>query len=138
MFKISSEENKTIIWPVKVEVAADGGKTQRFEFTGVFKLLNDDQRDALEQATDTPALATEGGDAADAAPALAGAWKDAMIDRILWTMTDWKGVVGDDDQPLPFSRDSLRAAARGTRGVSVLRAINMAIGEISQGARAKN
>jgi hypothetical protein len=61
-----------------------------------------------------------------------------MIDRIMPQMVDWKGVVGDDDQPLQFSRDALRAAARGPRGVSVLRAINTAISEINQGARAKN
>ena len=38
MFKIITSKDQTITWPVKVEVAADGGKINKFEFTGIFKL----------------------------------------------------------------------------------------------------
>jgi hypothetical protein len=132
MFKIQSEVNKSITWPVKVEVAADGGKIQKFEFNGTFKLLSDDEKDAITQANPVADLADED------ATVLAGAWKESMIDQIMKVMTAWTGVVGPDDQPIDFSRDNLRAAARGPRGVGILRAINTAIGEISTGARAKN
>lgn len=137
MFKIQSEENKTINWPVKVEVAIDGGKTQKYEFTGVFKLLSDDAREALELAhLEAPGEAPADSEAAP--PAVAGKWKEDMIDQIMLVMVGWKGVVDDKDQPLDFNRDTLRAAARGPRGVSVLRAINVAVSQVNTGAAAKN
>lgn len=131
MFKIQSEANKTITWPVSVDFAADGGKIKKFEFTGTFLLLSDDDKDAI--AATAPAVLTD-----DSTAALAGAWKESMIDQIMKVMTGWKSVVGADDQPIDFNRDNLRAAARGPRGVGLLRAINTAIGEISSGARVKN
>lgn len=139
MFKIQSEENKIISWPVKVEVAIDGGKTQKYEFTGLFKLQTDDERDAFELEAQKAAQAqTDQANGEQDVTVLASAWKDGMIDRIMQVMTGWKGVVGDDDQPLDFNRETLRAAARGTRGTSVLRAINVAVSEINAGAKAKN
>jgi hypothetical protein len=139
MFKIQSEENKIISWPVKVEVAVDGGKVQRYEFTGLFKLQTDDERDAFElEAKNAAQAQADQANGEQDATVLASAWKDGMIDRVMQVMTGWKGVVGDDDQPLDFNRDTLRAAARGTRGTSILRAINVAVSEINAGARAKN
>jgi hypothetical protein len=139
MFKIQSEENKIINWPVKVEIAVDGGATQKYEFTGLFKLQTDDERDAFELEAQKAAKAQAEQEAGDQdVTVLASAWKDGMIDRILQVMTGWKGVVGNDDQPLEFNRDNLRAAARGTRGTSVLRAINVAVSQINAGAKAKN
>jgi hypothetical protein len=139
MFKIQSEENKVISWPVNVEVAIDGGKTQKYTFTGLFKLQTDDERDAFELEAQKAAQAQDEQAAGEQdVTVLASAWKDGMIDRIMQVMTGWKGVVGDDDQPLDFTRDTLRAAARGTRGTSVLRAINVAVSEINAGAKAKN
>lgn len=137
MFKIQSEANKTINWPVTVEIAADGGKIQKFEFTGIFKLLSDDEKDALAPAVAALDDSAADGDVQKAAD-LAGAWKESMIDQIMGVMTGWKSVVGADDQPIEFNRDNLRAAARGPRGVGLLRAINTAVGEISSGARVKN
>lgn len=139
MFKIQSEENKIISWPVKVEVAIDGGKTQKYEFTGLFKLQTDDERDAFELEAQKAAQAqADQANGEQDVTVLASAWKDGMLDRILQVMTGWKGVVGDDDQPLDFTRETLRAAARGARGTSVLRAINVAVSEINAGAKAKN
>lgn len=132
MFKIQPEANKSINWPVVVEVAVDGGKIQKYDFTGTFIKLSDDERDALTAST--PVLALADSDA----EALAGAWKEAMLDQIMRVMTGWKGVVDADDKPLDFTRENLRQAARGASGVSVLRAINTAMGEISSGARTKN
>jgi hypothetical protein len=132
MFKIQSEANKTINWPVTVEAAADGGKIQKFEFTGTFRLLSDDEKDAITAAAPIADLTDE------TLASLSGAWKEAMIDQIMKIMTGWKSVVGEDDQPIDFTRDNLRSAARGPRGVGLLRAINTAIGEISSGARVKN
>lgn len=149
MFKIQSEANKTVTWPVVIETAVNGGKTKPFEFVGTFRLLSDDEKDAAaasvaaaaEVAADSTPPADEAGAADDtkkSVAALSGEWKEGMIDQIMKIMTGWQGVVGEDDQPLPFTRDNLRAAARGPRGVALLRGINTAIGEISSGARVKN
>lgn len=131
MFVIKSQQDKTITWPCVVETAADGGKIQKFEFTGTFKLLNDDDREALtaEAKLSEPAAGSEEG---------ANAWKDRSVDNIMKVMTGWKGVADEAGTPIEFSHDALRAAARSAQGISILRAINIALSEISTGSRAKN
>lgn len=132
MFVITTTQDKTINWPVKVEVAADGGKIGKFEFTGVFKLLDDDAKEAL-----TAEAKAAGADTADENEP-DNAWKVRTVDNIVKVMTDWKSVVDETKTPIPFSRDSLLAAARSAHGISILRAINVAITEVATGARAKN
>jgi hypothetical protein len=132
MFVITTSKDKTINWPVKVEVAADGGKIGKFEFTGTFKLLDDDAKEAL-----TAEAKAAGADTADDAEP-DNAWKVRTVDNILKVMTDWKQVVDEAKTPIDFNRDTLLAAARSPQGISILRAINVAISEIATGARAKN
>lgn len=130
MFIVTTTKDKTINWPVKVEIAADGGKIAKHEFTGVFKLLDDDDRDA--QLAALKAGEPESADEPDSA------WKERSVDGILMSMVDWKQVCDENKSPIEFNRDSLLAAVRSVHGLSILRAINMAIGEIRAGARAKN
>lgn len=132
MFIVTTSKDKTINWPVKVEIAADGGKIKNFEFTGTFKLLGDDEKEQLaeEAKLNTP-------DAADESEP-ANAWKERAVDSILKVMTDWKGVADESKVPLDFNRETLLGAARSAHGISILRGINTAIAEISTGARAKN
>jgi hypothetical protein len=132
MFIITTTKNKTIAWPVKVEVAGDGGKINKFEFTGTFKLLDDEDREALA----AEAKLNEPAEGDDSEPS--GAWKERSVDNILKVMTDWKQVVDESKTPIDFNRDTLLAAARSPHGLSILRAINTAMGEIAAGARAKN
>lgn len=132
MFIVKSDTNKTITWPVVVETAADGGKIQKYEFTGTFKLLDDDQREALAAEVKSEALGVESADEGG------NAWKERAIDGIMKIMTDWKNVVDQDKKPIEFTRENLRAAARSIDGVSIIRAINIAITSISLGAITKN
>jgi hypothetical protein len=132
MFIIKSAKDKTITWPVTVETAADGGKISKFEFTGTFKLLDDDAKEALV------AEAKANTDAAGETEQAVNAWKVVSVDAILNYMTDWKGVVDESKTPIDFNRDNLLAVARSAQGLSIIRAINTAIGEINTGARAKN
>jgi hypothetical protein len=126
MFKIVDTADKTIDWPVVVEMAAAGGRTQKFEFTGIFKVLSDDQKKSI------------GGQIDKSEADESGEWKEPMIDRIMGFLADWKGVVDEQNQPLEFNRDNLRKAVRGPNGLCVLRAINSAIGQIESGSKAKN
>ena len=131
MLIIQTEKDKTIQWPVKVEVPADGGKLKKFEFTGTFRLLDDDAKDALAAKTkDLPTdPETEAG---------SNAWKETSVDNILEFMSDWSGVVDAKKTPIEFSRDNLLAAVRSLHGISILRAITTAIGEVATGHIAKN
>lgn len=130
MFVITTSKDKTINWPVKVEIPADGGKISKFEFTGTFKLLDDDEREAQAEVLKSSEPAGE--DEPD------NAWKARAVDGILMSMTDWKSVVDESKNPIDFNRDNLLAAVRSAHGLSILRGINVAIGEIRTGARAKN
>lgn len=139
MFIVKKQTGKTITWPCVVETAADGGKIQKFEFTGSFLILDDDAKEAIDverKAADAEAARTADADSVDVGTG--NEWKDRSIDLIMKIMTGWSGVVDENKTPLEFNRDTLRAAARGPSGVSVLRAINTAIAEIGTGARQKN
>jgi hypothetical protein len=132
MFIIPSSKPKSITWPVSVDVPDDGGKIRKFEFTGIFNLLDDDAKDAIAADARAAAPAENGSEES------VNAWKAVAVDRIMNFMTDWKGVVDPDKNPVAFSEDSMLAIARTSLGVSFLRGINTAINEINVGARTKN
>lgn len=130
MFIVQTEQ-KPVTWPVTVEIADDGGKTRKFEFTGTFRRLSDDERDLIAaEIKDEESPAVDGEDA--------GAWKETSVANIMKIMTGWTGVVDPDKKPIEFSRESLRAAVRSPSGLGLLRGINAAISEITLGARTKN
>jgi hypothetical protein len=135
MFVITTSKDKTINWPVKVEIAADGGKINKFEFTGIFKLLDDADRKALVEAAPSIDIDDVSGDQVTVEEI---DWKEQSVDSILKVMTDWKQVVDENKTPIDFNRDNLLAAARSVHGVSILRAINVAMREIAHGVREKN
>ncbi len=130
MFIVQTQK-KPIEWPVVVEIADDGGKTKKFEFTGIFERFSDDERDqvAAELKLEEPL--------ADDTEAV-GAWKESAVSNIMKIMTGWSRVVDENKVPIPFSRENVRAAVRGPDGQCVLRGINLAISEITQGSRIKN
>jgi len=132
MFVVKKTQDQTINWPCVVEVPADGGKISKFEFTGIFRLLNDDQKEALQAEAKT----SDAGEAEQEEGT--NAWKERSVDNILRVMEGWKSVVDEGKSPIEFNRESLLAAARSVNGISILRAINTAIAEINTGARVKN
>lgn len=125
----TSDKNKTINWPVKVEIAADGGKIKKYEFTGTFRRLDDDEKEAIDAELKSADASGEEG---------SNAWKVRNVDAIVRVMDGWKGVADQDKNPIEFTRDNLLAAARSINGTPILRAINIAISEISTGALTKN
>lgn len=131
MFIIQSDNSKSITWPVTVEIASDGGKIRKFEFTGVFNRLNDDEKNAAMAEM-------KSANAGDDSEAVGTEWKESTVNWIMNFMTDWKGVVDQNKAPIEFNRDNLRTAARSSIGVSLLRGINIAINEVDTGARIKN
>lgn len=138
MFIVTQTKNKTVTWPVTVEVAADGGKIAKHTFTGTFKVLSDDERKELFPELDAPKL--DAGDIDEDTPATVTAidWKEESVDTILKVMTGWSQVVDATKTPIEFNRDNLLSLARSAHGVGILRGINTAINEVRVGARAKN
>jgi hypothetical protein len=149
MFIVQTEGEKTVTWPVVVEVAADGGKIIKYSFNGTFKVLNDDEREALlskqaaEGGATSGAAADTAGEQQDEAKAFDPAefnrkYKESQVDGIMAIMTGWTGVVDQNKQLIEFNRENLLIAARSKQGNSLLRGINTAIAEVTNGARAKN
>lgn len=149
MFIIDTQpkSEKTVNWPVTVEVAVDGGRTSKFTFTGTFKLLDDDQREHLLKGSTVDGDPTEEspGEAApeedakqpDAAE-LNRKFKEGQVDKLAQILVGWSGVVDQDRNPIVFNRENLLTAARSRQGNSLLRGINTAIAQIAAGASAKN
>ena len=142
MFIVTTTKDKTITWPVTVEVAANGGRIAKHEFTGVFKLLDDDERDAqiaaMKAAEPKKAADADAQDDSENADESNSAWKEGSVDGIMMSMVGWKQVCDEEKQPIEFNRESLLGLVRSAHGFSVLRGITTAIGEIRQGARVKN
>lgn len=122
MFVIKDREDTTFEWPVTVNYPRDGGKTQRFEFIGIFRRLSADEKDAI------PAVETV--TAEDAV--------DQFIERALRQMTGWRNVVDTNNKPVELSADTLRAAIRAPGGAAVIAGIARAIAEVESGEKRKN
>jgi len=79
MFKI--EKSKTVKWPVTVNIPRDGGRTTKATFNAEFKLLEQDELDAVMES---------GGDRDVGAAVLTG----------------WDGVADENGTTTPFSEEA--------------------------------
>lgn len=79
MFKI--EKALTVKWPVTVNIPRDGGRTTKATFNADFKLLEQDELDAVME---------HGGDREIGCAVLVG----------------WDGVADDNGAPIAFSEDA--------------------------------
>lgn len=127
MFKIVEKISETLSWPVIVSLPVEGGKTRKFEFTGVFRRLDADEKDAFLKEVSLNNSIDSNTD-----------WVETFIDRISQIMVDWKDVCDEDGKPVAYSRDALRRAVRSPSGGAVMNAINTAISQFESGAKAKN
>lgn len=123
MFVIRKEEDATVEWPVTINAPRDGGKTQKFEFVGIFRRLSADEKDAMP-TMDNAASADEA--------------IDGFIDRALRIMVGWRNVVDHDQKPVALDAASLRAAIRAPGGAAVIAGITRAIQEVEAGEKRKN
>ena len=127
MFVIVDTTNEPIRWPVKVEQPIDGGKVRTFEFTGIFRRLSADEKEALGKEVGDDMMNDDQVD-----------WVQNFIDRTMQVMTGWEGVVDQDKNKLEFTAEALRRAIRAPSGASFMKAINRAITEFETGTKAKN
>jgi hypothetical protein len=122
MFVIKDREDTTFEWPVTVSYPRDGGKTQKFEFIGVFRRLSADEKDA------TPVGENLTGDEAI----------DQFIERAMQHMVGWRNVVDSAQKPVELSAAALRSAIRAPGGAAVIAGIARAIQEVESGEKRKN
>lgn len=123
MFIIKEEIDETIEWPVTVETPVSGGKNRKYEFTGTFKRLNEDQKKALKEVEEIDT---------------SGEWKDDYVDRTMQIMTNWSGVVNVQKEPIPYTRENLLKAIKTPSGSAIITGIYRAMNQIEAGVKAKN
>ena len=80
MFKLTS--NKTVLWPVTINVPVDGGKTEKVACEAKFKILPQDEFNKLANKGDAEIL------------------KVACI--------GWDGVADESSEPLEFTPENLK------------------------------
>ncbi len=103
MFKL--EKIATVVWPVKVDVPADGGRTLSHTFDAVFSVLDQDEMDALVQEC-------RGDDR-------------KMLLRVI---KGWSGVADEGGNTMPYSNQALeRMVAIPYVRTALVRAFNKAI-----------
>ncbi len=83
---VLTKQIKTISWPVKVSIPANGGSVETHEFTGHLKLLPQAEVDKLITSR-TPDF--------------------EAISKIL---VDWEGVQDDDGEEVKFTKARLKSA----------------------------
>lgn len=109
MFKLS--DKTSVKWPVNVEIPQDGGKTLTSRFTVDFRLLDQDEIDALSS--------------------------DARNDQefLRGVILGWDGVADETGEPLPCTAVNI---TRLTKVPYVRRALLAAFFEAINGAARKN
>jgi hypothetical protein len=114
-----------IEWPVSVNTPVPGGKTKKYEFSGIFRRLTDAENEAIAK------------NAVEAASSDAD-FKVKFLDNIMQVMVGWKNVVDSTNQDIEFNRDNLNLAIRTENGLAIMAGINRALLELSMGVRQKN
>lgn len=134
-------ETAPLKWPVIVEVPVDGGKFEKFQFTGVFARLTEAEMDELTGDAKKPAAET-GAEALEAAKGDEKRLAEVLQEnarKMPQFMIGWEGVKthpGGSD--VPFTAETLAAQIIGPLGLALSRGINRAVSEIRHGVRLGN
>ncbi len=126
MFQIANEIAETLEWPVIVEVPVNGGKTRKYEFLGIFRRLGADEKKEFVDGIQADRNADDEN------------WEDKFLDKICTVLVGWKSVVDQNNVPIEFGRESLRAAIRSPNGGPIMAGLNRAIYQFESGTKAKN
>lgn len=130
--ELAEGEDRQIEWPVTVEIAIAGGKTRKYEFTGIFRVLTQDESVSLAEEASEYATAQ----------AAAGS-KRSHLDALHFfghsgVLIDWKQVCTPDKTPVPYSVEKLETALTGPDGTAFAKGLWAAQTQIRVGAKAKN
>lgn len=111
MFKLAQQ--RSIEWPVTVNIPVDGGKTQKAKFTGEFLVLSQDEIDAVVLGRD----------------------ERGRVDLLDVVLTGWRDDVRNEaGEELPFTDENKAALI----GIPYVRAgLFAAYGEIQNGRGAR-
>lgn len=126
MFTVDIEAPKEVKWPAKINVAENGGKIGIYDISLIFKALDEDQIEALNQAAE----------GMDASTAMGEIEKTAFI--MEGWMSGWDKLQTSDNKKFEFTPDNLRALLKSSKGMPFRVAFYKAVGEVRSGAKAKN
>lgn len=119
-------EQYTFNWPVKIILPDTTGKQVTRTFTGHFKLMEADEFNSKTRAR-FDAIS----DDVDRATAI-------RTELVMDVMTGWEGVVDEDNNPVPFSLDTLKHACRyGPIAQAIFEAYKEALTPAGEKARRK-
>ena len=121
--------NPVIRWPVGVCVPADDGRIEEWQFTGVFRVLSEEE---FEVWGGKPALGAATVEGEVAPPHLAEILANNAI-KFAEVMVGWDGVVDSRGEQVQFSADMLRSQINGPHGRALSIGINNALRQIRYG-----
>jgi hypothetical protein len=132
------QRTPTVAWPVTLSLPADGGRLAEVAFTGIFRVLSEDEHEAIAPSHLPPADAASAD--ADTAPArpVQRPWREVLAENAALLpryLTDWKGVLDEHGQPVPVSE--LPALLQGPHGKALSVGLVRAIAEVRWGVAAQ-
>lgn len=125
MFVIRKKEDIVIDWPVSVEIPVAGGKVKKFEFTGLFARLPEEDLQAL---IDSAREQNRENDRPHA---------DAIV-VFGELLKGWTSVKDADGNTIDYSAEVLESMLTGVDGGPVAIGLWRALGQLRTGAKAKN
>lgn len=127
MFIVQETIDESIDWPVVVETPVAGGKNRKYEFTGTFRRLSDDEKKVIEKEVEEMQAQAEKAE-----------WIDGYVERTMKIMTNWRDVVDPKKNPIEYTRENLKKAVMSPSGMAIINAIYRAMNQIESGVKAKN
>lgn len=127
MFVVQDTIDESIDWPVVVETPVAGGKSRKYEFTGTFRRLSDDEKKAIEKEVEEMQAQAEKAE-----------WIDGYVERTMKIMTNWRDVVDPKKNTIEYTRENLKKAVMSPSGMAIINGIYRAMNQIESGVKAKN
>ncbi len=124
MFIVS--DAKTCKWPVKVETAADNGKTVTQTLTAIFRRIDSEELEIIQKANPVDPDAS------------VPVQQRAVANQFIELLDGWEGVADKQRQPIEYSPELLRALCTGPDGMAFCHALQRALVEMRTGIKAKN
>ncbi|WP_374349156.1 hypothetical protein [Chitinimonas sp.] len=124
MFVLSKKP--TIKWPAKIKAAVEGGAIKEYQFDLIFKKLDADQVELLNQVNETVE-----GESIDQQVEKTAAKIEGWLDG-------WTGIKNEDGTDIEFSPENVRLILKSHFGPAWQLAFYTALGEVRTGQRAKN
>lgn len=125
MFKLAKE--RKVWWPITVKLPKEGGGFEEFTCSILYRLIDREEIKAQLEGLKR--------DDAGFLQKFARKLADNEDDYLRTHVLDWKDVLDQDEKPIPFTFETLKAA---NRDIAFNKALMAGLQEASYGAEQKN